>query len=433
MRYNKINNELFIKNRKNFKERLKPNSIAIFNSNDVVCYNADESRPFIQNTDLFYLTGIDQEDTCLIIFPDSREEDAKEILFIQDYDEKRIIWEGLKLNEKEASEISGIKTVYSLSQFNPIFTSLVFEAEHIYLNTNEHLRYVSPIETKDARFLKWCLQSFPLHKYERSAPIMHDIRIIKSPIEIELLKKAIDITKKAFFKVLNFVKPGVWEYEIEAEIYYEFLKNRSRRPAFEIIVASGKHSCYLHSITKNKQCNDGDVVLIDYGAEYANYSADITRTIPVNGKFNHRQKAVYNSVLKIHKEAIKLLLAGKIMDEYKAEVGEIVEKELIDLKLLSFSDVKKQDKNKPLYKKYFMHGISHHLGLDVHDLGSKYKKFEEGMVLTCEPGIYLPEENIGIRLENDMLITKNGNINLSSEIPIEIEEIEEIMNNSKTI
>ncbi len=428
MKYLQIDKGLFEENRQRLIEQLDPNSIVVLNSNDVLPINADGTHKFIQQTDLFYLSGIDQEESTLIIFPDAREDKHKEILFLRETNEQIATWEGHKYTQKEATGISGIKTVFWNKEFETIFKSLAVQADLIYLNTNEHLRADTLVETRDARFVKWCRNAFPLHQFKRLAPIMHHLRAVKSEPEIDLMRQAIKITAQTFRRLLSFIKPGVWEFEIEAEIYHEFLRNRSRGPAFETIVASGADSCVLHYITNSKQCQDGDLVLIDFGAEYANYNADVTRTMPVNGKFSKRQKQVYNAVLTVHKEAAKLLVPGSTVDEYHKEVGQIMEAELIQLGLLDPKEVKKQSEDEPLYKKYFPHGTSHHLGLDVHDYGDKYRKFEAGMVLTCEPGIYIREEGIGIRIENDILITADVPVDLTEDIPREAEEIEDLMN-----
>ncbi len=428
MKYSPIDKTLFINNRKNLAKSLKPGSIAVFNSNDIMPTSADGCFPFMQNTDIFYLSGIDQEESILVIFPDAKEEKDREILFVREAKKETVIWEGHKYTKEEAGDISGIKTVRFTHEFEGIFKSLVFESEHIYLNTNEHLRAQDEVETRDMRFVKWCMEKFPLHRYERLAPIMHHLRAVKSPIEVELIKQAVEITKKAFYRLLKFVKPGVWEYEIEAEILHEFIKNRSNGPAFSSIVASGKNTCILHYVKNNQQCKDGDLLLTDLGAEYALYASDVTRTIPVGGRFTKRQKEVYNAVLKVQKGATKMLKPGNTFLKYNKKVGVLMEKELIKLGLIDAKEVKKQPEDKPLYKKYFMHGASHHLGLDPHDFGNKYRKFEPGMVFTCEPGIYIPEEAIGIRLENDILITQKGPIDLTKEIPIEADEIEDFMN-----
>lgn len=428
MKYLPIDSNLFVHNRRRFVEQLEPKSVAVFNSNDVMPTSADGNHPFLQQTDLFYLSGIDQEDSRLIICPDAREEKHREILFLRETNEQIALWEGQKYTKEDANEVSGIKTVYWNQEFDNIFRQLILQSDHIYLNTNEHLRANPLVETRDARFLKWCRDAYPLHHYNRLAPIMHDLRAVKSQFEVDLIKKAGRITGQTFRRLLGFIKPGVWEFEIEAEIYHEFLRNRSRGPAFETIVASGPDSCTLHYIKNDKQCRDGDLCLIDFGAEYAHYAADVTRTVPVNGRFSKRQKAVYNAVLTVQKAAINLLVPGKTLEDYHKEVGKIMESELIGLGLLDSEKVKKQTDDDPLYKKYFPHGTSHHLGLDVHDYGDKFRPFEAGMVFTCEPGIYIREEAIGIRIENDILITAEGPVDLTEDIPREAEEIEELMN-----
>jgi Xaa-Pro aminopeptidase len=428
MRYSPIDSGLFVQNRQKFVSALKPNAIAVFNSNDIMPTSADGVRSFVQNTDFFYLSGIDEEESILLLFPDAGADKHKEILFIKETSEEIAVWEGQKYSKDEASKISGIRTVYWTSEFDKVFKSLVFEAERIYLNTNEHLRADGIVETRDARFLKWCKRRYPIHRYERAAPIMHRLRPIKSSIEEELIKQACHITQKAFLRLLDFVRPDVWEFEIEAEIYHEFLTHRSRGPAYAPIIASGPNTCILHYVQNNRQCADGDLLLLDFGAEYANYASDLTRTVPVGGKYTPRQKAIYNAVLRVQKAAIQMLAPGNSFDAYNQEVGRVMEKELIGLGVLDAEAVKTQDPNDPLYKQYFMHGISHHLGLDVHDLGSKYRNFEKGMVLTCEPGIYIKAEGIGVRLENDILITENGPIDLMQTIPIEADEIESLMN-----
>lgn len=428
MRYSPIDNRLFIENRQKFAAKLKPNAIAVLNSSDIMPTSADGIRSFIQNTDIFYLSGTDQEESILVIFPDAGEEKHKEILFVKETDEKITVWEGPKYSKEEATAISGIQTVYWTGEFEKVFRPLVFEADRICLNSNEHLRADVTVETRDARFLKWCKKLYPLHKYERLAPIMHELRAVKSDIEIDLIKRACKITENAFRRLLRFIRPGVWEFEIEAEIYHEFLTNRSRGPAYIPVIASGPNACILHYVQNNRQCEDGDLLLIDFGAEYANYSSDLTRTVPVNGKFTRRQKDVYNAVLRVQKAAIQLLRPGNTLEEYNKGIGHLMENELIGLGILDAKKVKNQNQDSPLYKKYFMHGTSHHLGLDVHDFGNKYRKFEEGMVFTCEPGIYIKEESIGIRLENDILLSKDCPVDLTGDIPIETKEIEDLMN-----
>lgn len=428
MKYDQIDHTLFVRNRKRFVAQMKENCLAVFNSNDIMPTNADGTMPFRQNNDIFHLSGIDQEESILVICPGASKESQREILFLKETNDTIAIWEGAKLSKKEATEISGIKTIYWLDQFEVIFKQLMAECHSIYLNANEHLRAKVVVETRDARFIKWVQQNYPLHQMERSAPIMHYIRSIKDEVEIALLQHACDITEKGLRRLLKFVKPGVMEYEIQAELSHEFLRNRSRGFAYEPIIASGFSSCVLHYVDNNKECKDGDILLLDIGAEYANYASDLTRCIPVNGRFTQRQKEVYNAVLHVQKEAIKLLRPGTMLDEYHIEVGKLMESELLKLKLIDKTDIKNQDPNWPAYKQYFMHGTSHYMGLDVHDVGSWIKPIEEGMVFTCEPGIYIREESLGIRIENDVLVKKGQPFDLMRNIPREVEEIEELMN-----
>lgn len=429
MRYLPIDNRLFIQNRKNFNKKLHPRSIALFNSNDIMPTNADGSMPFRQNSDLLYLSGIDQEESILVLFPDHPDKKMHEILFLRETNEEIAIWEGHKYTKSEASEISGIQNILWLSQFGATFNALMSEAEHVFLNTNEHTRRpLTEVNTRDARFISWCRERYPLHRYHRTAPVLYNLRMIKSPIEIGLLQKACDITESGFRRILPFVKPGVYEYEVEAELIHEFIRNRSRGFAYAPIIASGFNACVLHYIENKEECRDGDILLLDIGAEYANYNADLTRSIPVGGKYTQRQKNVYNAVLRVQREAFKMLKPGNVIPEYHKEIGKLMESELVQLGLIDKTDIKNQDPDNPAYKKYFMHGTSHHLGLDVHDVGSMYRKFEEGMLFTVEPGIYIREENLGIRIENDVVIMKDGIRDLMKNIPIETEEIEELMN-----
>ena len=428
MKYEEIGNELFIQNRDNLKKLLKPGSIAVLNSNDIMPTNADGNMPFRQNNDLFYLSGIDQEESILLIFPDFHDPKYQEILFVKKTNEHIAIWEGHKYTKEEATQTSGIPTVLWLSEFEGVFNTLMAEAEHVYLNTNEHIRASSPVETRDARFMSWCKDKYKVHKYERIAPLMHELRAVKSQREIELLQHACNITEKGFRRVLSFVRPGVTEFEIQAEYAHEFLRNRSKGFAYEPIVASGFNACVLHYIENKMECKEGDVLLMDVGAEYANYNSDMTRSIPVSGKFTERQKQVYNAVLRVKNEAEKILVPGNVIPEYHKEVGRIMESELLGLGLIDQTDIKNQDPDWPAYKKYFMHGTSHHLGLDVHDVGNIYQKIKPGMVFTIEPGIYIREENLGIRLEDNYVVQENGHLNLMANIPIEAEEIEELMN-----
>lgn len=428
MRYDKIDTQLFVNNRQRFIDGLVPLSIAVFNSNDIMPTSADGAMPFKQATDIFHLSGVDQEESILVLFPNSREEKHREILFLKETSDLIAVWEGAKLTKQQATEVSGVKTVYWLGQFEGIFNQLMCEASHVYLNSNEHGRANTEVETREARFVKWCTKNYPLHKFRRSAPIMHSIRGIKSEIEVALIQKACDITEAGFRRVLKMIKPGVMEYEIEAEYMHEFLIQRSSGFAYTPIIGSGASSCVLHYVENSKECRDGDILLMDVGAEYANYDSDMTRTIPVNGRYSDRQKAVYNSVLHVMNGAIKMLRPGMTFKDYNSEVGKMMESELLALELISATDIQNQDPNWPAYKKYFMHGTSHHLGLDTHDSGYFDRPMEAGMVFTCEPGIYIPEEGVGIRIEDDLVITNGEPINLMKNIPKETEEIEDLMN-----
>ena len=428
MKYQAIDNQLFIENRKNFVSSIEPKSITLFNSNDQMPRNGDSTFFFRQNSDIFYLTGIAQENTILVIFPECPDENYREALFIKKTSPQIAVWEGNKHTLEEASEISGIKKVYWNEEFSTILPLLMNRCKHCYLNLNENDRFNSPVVYKELRFANEMRASYPATQFERSGPIMAALRAVKADIEIEQMKVAMDITEKAFRRLLKFVKPGVMEYEIEAEIAHEFLKNGAAGNAYYPIIASGAGSCVLHYDKNDQECKDGDVILMDFGAEYANYAADLTRTLPINGKFTDRQKDVYEAVLRVMKEVTKLLVPGTILDEYHKEVGKVMEKELIQLKLITEYDVKNQDPKNPAYKKYFMHGTSHFLGLDVHDIGNRHEPMKEGMVFTCEPGIYIPEENLGIRLENDLVIKAGEPLDLMASIPIEIDEIETLMN-----
>ncbi len=429
MKYEKVKKDLFIKNRKHFAVRMEGKSVAIFNSNDIYPISADATMPFQQHRDIFFLSGVDQEESILVLFPTCNQEAHREMLFLKETNDHIAVWEGEKLTKAAAFETSGIKTVYWLQQFDTIMKSVMAEAEIIYINTNEHLRANTEVETREDRFIKSFLPKFPAHQVRKSAPILHELRSIKDALEIELMQKACDITNAGFRRVLNFVKPGVFEYEIEAEFIHEFTRQRSKGFAYTPIIASGKNACVLHYIENNQACKDGDVILLDVGAEYANYSSDMTRCIPVNGRFTTRQKEVYNAVLHVKKEAEKLLIPGTIMKEYHQKVGLIMEEQLVNLKLISMDDIKNQDPNWPAYKKYFMHGTSHFLGLDTHDVGLWDYPIKENMVFTCEPGIYIPEEGLGIRLEDDLVVQSSGKpFNLMAHIPIEADEIEDLMN-----
>lgn len=429
MKYDRVNNALYVKNRKQFIEKMESNTLAVFNSNDIFPISADSTMPFQQHRDILSLTGVDQEESILVLFPCCSNEVHREILFLKETNEHIAVWEGEKLTKQAAFETSGIKTVYWLQQFPTIFKQLMAEATGIYLNTNEHLRANTEVETREDRFIKKVKQDFPAHGVFKSAPIMHKIRSVKDAIELELMQKACKITEAGVRRLLKFIKPGVWEYEIEAELAHEFLRNRSKGFAYTPIVASGKNACVLHYIENNQQCQDGDVILLDVGAEYANYASDLTRCIPVNGKFTPRQKEVYNSVLHVKTEAQKLLVPGTIMTEYHKQVGLLMEEQLVNLKLITLDDIKNQNPEWPAYKKYFMHGTSHFLGLDTHDVGLWNEPIQAGMVFTCEPGIYIPEEGLGIRLEDDLVVQEKGEpFNLMKDIPLAAEEIEELMN-----
>ena len=428
MKYLPINNQLFIKNRGLFNTKITGNDIAIFNANDIMPTNADGTMPFRQNNDLFWLSGVDQEESVLIISPNHPDKNMREVLFLKETNEHIAIWEGAKLTKEGALKTSGIKTVFWLNELDDKLAELISKAAAIYLNKNIHSRAASKLQTRDDRFRNMIGEKFSNKPIKEVAPIMHELRSIKSEEEIGLIQNACNITEKGFRRILPMIKPGVMEYEIEAELIHEFLSNRSNGFAFQPIIGSGIDSCVLHYIENNKECKDGDMVLMDFGAEYANYASDFTRTVPVNGRFSQRQKAVYNSVLHVMKEAIKMLTPGTMFKDYNKEVGRIMELELIKLGLLDKHDVQKQDGEKPLYKKHFMHGTSHYLGLDVHDVGNLEWPMKEGMVFTCEPGIYIQEEGLGIRLENDILVRANGPDDLMKNIPIEAEEIEEFMN-----
>lgn len=427
MKYSPLSKETYILHRNNFKKKLAPGALAIFNSNDIMPTNADGTLPFRQNNDLLYLCGVDQEDTTLLLFPEAHNKNMREILFLKETSPEIAIWEGAKLTKEEATALTGIKTIMWKDQFEKVLQTLMAEAAVVYLNSNEHTRADITVETRDDRFSKWIRQTYPLHHYERSAPIMHMIRAVKSPEEVEQMQRACDITEKGFRRILKMIKPGVNEFEIEAELAHEFLMNRSRGFAYQPIVASGANACVLHYVQNNQECKSGDVILMDIGAEYGNYASDMTRCVPVNGKFTPRQKEVYNAVLHVMKEAMTLLRPGVYLNDYHQQVGHLMEEQLIKLGLLKQSDIDNQNPEWPAYKKYFMHGTSHFIGLDVHDVGLWNRPIEAGNVFTVEPGIYIREENLGIRLENDILITEDGFVDLMANIPLEADEIEALM------
>ncbi|MCD8432843.1 aminopeptidase P N-terminal domain-containing protein [Tenacibaculum finnmarkense genomovar ulcerans] len=428
MRYDKIDNSLFIENRKRFTAKMQPNSIAILTSNDVKHNNADDVMGFAQNNDLFYLSGIDQEETILVLYPDAFKKENRAILFVKETSELIKIWDGEKLTQEKATEISGISRVTWNKDFESVLQAMAFEADAFYLGHNEHYkRATNNQETQQDRMIKWCKEKYPLHQYYRAAKITRNLRPVKSDKEIELLQKAADISVESFSRILKACKPGKNEYELEAELTYNLVKSGASHHAFQPIVASGKNACALHYNTNDSVCKDGEMILLDFGVCYANYNSDTTRCFPVNGKFSERQAAVYRSVLYCLKEGSKLLKAGVLPADYEKNMAGLVEAELIKLNLLNADAVANQDPEKPLYKQYFMHGTAHYLGLDVHDVGLYSRPFEAGMILTCEPGIYIAEEGIGCRLEDDYLITEDGNVNLTAKMPIEIEEIEALM------
>lgn len=427
MRYHKLDRELFIENRKKFTDRLKPKSLAIFTSNDTYPSSADGHLPFKQHSDILYLSGADQEESILVVFPDAHKESLREVLFLKETNDLIAVWEGAKYTKDQAFDISGIKTVFWLSEFERVFNEMAINAERIYINGNEHLRAHVETELRQDRMTDWLKKTFPGHEFERSQPILHRIRGTKSEKEIAALRQAAEVTIKGYKRVLKFMKPGVWEYELEAEFMHEFLMNRSRGFAYTPIIAAGNNANVLHYIENNDQCQDGDLVLFDVGAEYANYTCDVTRCFPVNGKFTERQKEIYNAVLRVHDGAIAILRPGIMLDDYHKKVGELMTQELLELGLITKEEVANEDPAWPAYKKYFMHGTSHYLGLDVHDYGLWTIPVEEGMVFTVEPGIYLPEEGLGIRIEDDIVITAEGHENLTREIPKTVEEIEAFM------
>ena len=406
-----------------------PNSLAVFNSNDIYPISADSTMPFEQHRDIFYLSGVDQEESILILFPDCPKENHREILFLKETNEHIAVWEGEKLNKEKAFETSGIKTIYWLQDMEKIMFEIMTQCDTVYINTNEHYRANVETETREDRFTKWLKNKYPAHSVAKSNPILHSLRSVKESIEIDLIQKACDITEKGFRRILSFVKPNVWEFEIEAEFMHEFLRNRSKKFAYTPIIASGNNANVLHYIENNQQCKAGDLILMDVGAEYANYSSDMTRSVPVSGCFSERQKAVYNAVLNVKNNATKMLVPGTDWAEYHIEVGKLMTSELQGLGLLDKADVQNENQDWPAYKKYFMHGTSHHMGLDTHDYGILTEPMQANMVFTVEPGIYIPDEGFGIRLEDDVVIQKTGEpFNLMKHIPIEIEEIEDIMN-----
>lgn len=426
MKYTPLPASVFNKHRQRFMAQLKPNSIAVFNSNDIYPISADSTLPFAQHRDLFYLSGIDQEETILVLYPDAENPDHRELVFVRETNKHIAVWEGHKLTQKETTEVSGVETVLWTNAFEKTFLKLAKNAKNIYINTNEHYRAKVETQTREDRFITWCKELFPKKIYEKSNRILQELRGVKDLEEIAHIQHACNITEKGFRRILGFVKPGVWEYEIEAEFAHEFLRNRSKGFAYAPIIASGANSNVLHYIENCRECKEGDMLLLDVGAEYGNYSSDMTRTIPVSGRFTPRQRAVYDAVLSVKNEATKLLVPGTLWNAYHKEVGKLMSSALIDLKLLTKKEV---SENAEAYKKYFMHGTSHHLGLDTHDYGLLDKPMQANMVFTVEPGIYIPDEGFGIRIEDDVVVQKTGApVNLMVHIPIDADEIEGLMN-----
>jgi Xaa-Pro aminopeptidase len=427
MRHEPIDPELFAENRRRLEKLLLPRSLAVVNANDVLPVNADAVLPMQPNSDLFYLTGIEQEQSALLLAPDASDEKLREVLFLREPNEHLKTWEGHKLSKEEATEISGIKTVKWLSEWGVIFHGLMCELENVYLNSNEHKRAVVEVQTRDARFVADCRAKYPLHQYHRLARLMHRLRVAKSDRELELLRRAVAITDQGFRRVAKFVRPGVTEYEVEAEFAHEFTRNRCKF-AYSPIIASGANACVLHYLSNDQVCKEGDLLLLDVAASYANYNADLTRTIPVSGRFTRRQKQVYNAVLRVMRASINGAVVGKLHKKWTEESREMMNEELLALGLLKRADIKKHTDDEPACKKYFMHGLGHPLGLDVHDVGFTTEPFAPRWVLTVEPGIYIPDEGLGIRIENNIVVMENGPVDVMSDVPVEVEEIEELMN-----
>jgi Xaa-Pro aminopeptidase len=426
MRYRGINPELFVSNRARLAKLLLPDSLAVLNSNDVMPTNADGTTTLRQNSDLFYLSGIDQEESILLLYPDAHEENMREILFVRETSELLATWEGHKLTKAEAQRISGVKRVEWLGDFRPLFHRLMCECAHVYLNSNEHKRAVIRVETRDARFVADTQRRYPLHDYQRLARLMHQLRAVKSDIELDLLRQACAITKAGFTRVCRFVHPGVTETEIEAEYAHEFIRAGGSF-AYGPIIASGRNACVLHYIQNDQTCRRGELLLLDVAAQYANYNADLTRTIPVSGRFSRRQRQVYQAVLRVLRGASKAATPGKLPKQWQKDAEALMQEELLELGLLKPAEVRKQDPEKPALKRYFMHGVGHPLGLDVHDLTLTTRPIQAGWVLTVEPGIYIPDEGFAVRLENNIVVQEGGNVDLMADIPIEVQEIEALM------
>ncbi|MEO7120619.1 MAG: aminopeptidase P family protein [Ginsengibacter sp.] len=430
MKYLPLNPEIFIQNRKRFIAKMEKNSIAIFNSNDEIPTNGDALYPFVQNSELLWLTGVNQENSMVILFPDNPDPKYREVLVLVRPDELKEKWNGHQLRVNEGQQISGIQTIVWLDVLEGLLQPWIHLADTIYLNTNENDRKGNLLAVRDYRFAADMRRRYPLHNYRRSAKIMKELRAIKTPLEIEVIQKAIDITEKTFRQLLTFIKPGVMEYEIEAEIWHSFLRQRATGPGYSSIIASGNNARVLHYIDNNLECKDGDLILMDFGAGYGNYNADLTRTVPVNGKFGRRQKTVYNACLHLHHYCASILKPGISINDYTEKVGDEATVIFQKIGLLKKSEINNEDPANRAYRKYLYHGISHHLGIDVHDLGTKNEPIKAGMVFTIEPGIYIEEEHMGIRIENNFWITKNGNSDLMKNIPITVEEIETLMKSS---
>lgn len=427
VRYEPIPAELFIRNRSNLRRLLKPNSVVIIHSNDIYPTNADGTLPFRQNNDLYYLTGVNQENTVLVMMPDAKDPREREVLFVAETNEHIAVWEGEKLTKEQAVKATGIERVEWTSGFEGFLHRVMPQAEHVYLSTNEHLRASVIVETRNARFIRDCQARYPLHRYERLAPLMHRLRMIKCEEEIRQIRKACEITGAGFRRALGFIKPGVGEWEIEAELLHEFVRRGSRGFAYGPIVGSGRSACVLHYMENDKRCEDGELVLMDVASEWRGWNSDLTRTVPVNGRFSKRQRQVYDAVLRVFRAANGLLRPGILPSDYEKRIHELMDAELVGLRLYTAAEAKAQGPDRPLMRKYYMHGTSHHLGLDVHDVSPPHTAVEEGMVFTIEPGIYIREENLGIRIENDVWIGKDANIDLMADIPIEADEIESLM------
>ena len=427
MKYLPLNPEIFIQNRKRFIAKMDKNAVAIFNSNDELPYNGDALHPFAQNSDLFWLSGIEQEDTMVVLFPDNPDPKYREVLVLVRPNELKEKWTGHQFRKNEAEAISGMANIVWLDALEGLLQSWIHLADTIYLNTNENDRKANEVPVRDYRYAAYMRDRYPLHNYKRSAKILKELRAIKTPLEIEVMQKAIDITDNTFRRLLKFIKPGVMEYEIDAEIWHSFLSQRASGPAYGSIIASGDRARTLHYINNNQECKDGELILMDFGARYGNYSADLTRTVPVNGKFSRRQKTVYNACLDLHYYCASILKPGISINDYTEKAGDKATELFQKIGLLKKSDIKNEDPENRAYRKYLYHGISHHLGIDVHDLGTRTDPVKAGMVFTIEPGIYIEEEHMGIRIENNYWITRNGNKDLMKNIPVTVEDIEALM------